>query len=480
MDKIRIWIPRFRAWLPGEARSRSYQAILWILLLAFALRTACLTRDRFHADEALYAGWALRILDDDPWLLDEPIDKPPLFLYALAGALRLFGRSEVAARWVNLACSMVSIALLYRLAACLFPDDQNNAPGWAALFLACSPFDILFARTAFTDPMLMMWWLAALLAAARGQWLWSGLLGGLAFATKQHAVVLLPLLPLIGLLSAAQPRRRWAVLALGPGFLLPWGLVLGWDSLRWAVRPGYWDQSVLSYGGLTWAVLAAWPARFFEWLGWARYLTGGGALGLMWLTGLPALFRHKARSAWRWAGLWLAFIFAYLVFHTIFNFSVWDRYLLPLAVPVALLGAWMVRWIVRRRKMARFLAAAVALAVGLRAAVNGYPLGGEHWAYQGIDRIAAYLKANAAPDAVLYHHWLRWHYTYYLHGRSFELRWWQDGEHLRREAIRTDPAREQYIVLPDWRTLDPTVDGVRFVPILRAERLLLCRVEVDP
>ena len=76
----------------------AHWALLVLLLLgAFALRTHYLTHDRFHADEALYAGWALRILDDDPLLLTEPVDKPPLYLYLLAGSMRLFVTSEVAA-----------------------------------------------------------------------------------------------------------------------------------------------------------------------------------------------------------------------------------------------------------------------------------------------------------------------------------------------------------------------------------------------
>ena len=131
-------------------------------------------------------------------------------------------------------------------------------------------------------------------------------------------------------------------------------------------------------------------------------------------------------------------------------------------------------------------AAAVCLAAcysACTAAMNGYPVGGEHWAYQGLDQVAAYLQENAAPDAVLYHHWLRWHYTFYLYGTGFELRWWQSAEHLRQEAART-PGREQYIVLPDWRTLDPVAEGIALVPLYETVRrdgsvsLQLCRVEV--
>jgi len=96
-------------------------------------------------------------------------------------------------------------------------------------------------------------------------------------------------------------------------------------------------------------------------------------------------------------------------------------------------------------------------------------VGGEHWAYQGLDQIVVYLEQHAPPDAVLYHHWLRWHYTYYLHGTTFELRWWQSGDHLHREALRT-PERAQYIVLPDWRTLEPDAPGITLRPRLETKR----------
>jgi len=188
---------------------------------------------------------------------------------------------------------------------------------------------------------------------------------------------------------------------------------------------------------------------------------------------------------------------AYIGLHTILQFSVWDRYLLPLAPLVALLLARIVErgmvWLARlkaspalpgsresrlegRQLPLSFLRALcvsvvvlVALFSGGKAALNGYPVGGEHWAYQGLDDAVAYLVEHAAPNAVLYHHWLRWHYTYYLHGTDFELRWWQSSEHLYREAART-PEREQYIILPDWGTLDPRSEGIVLEPVYETQR----------
>jgi 4-amino-4-deoxy-L-arabinose transferase-like glycosyltransferase len=491
---------RLRPVKPNEART--ILCLASILLLGFALRVAYLTIDRFHADEALYAGWALSVASGkDPLLLDVPVDKPPLFLYALAVSFRLFGPSEVTARQLSLASSMLSIALTYRLARRLY---SLSTALWSALLLALSPFDILFARTAFTDSMLVLWTLGALCAIVERRWFASGILLGLSFATKQHAVLTIPLVLAVASLKAIHGRKHLRVspgdfvrpaLGLTLGFALPFLVVMAWDAARWATRPGFWHQSALSYGGLAWSGLSQWAERFLEWLGWARYLLGSPILAIGFLVGCLSLLafgwlRHPKQLCTWLDTLWVTYMTAYLLIHTTLHFSIWDRYLLPLVPLTALLLA---------RIMAQARASSRALCVlqdkhpgvfrlscllyptlmvlvlflaafsALRAARNGYPVGGEHWAYQGLDEIAAYLKENAPPDAVLYHHWLRWHYSYYLYGTGFELRWWESGMHMEREVMRT-PDRAQYVVLPDWRTLEPDAPGLCFELLYQAHR----------
>jgi len=346
------------------------------------------------------------------------------------------------------------------------------------------------------------------------------------------------------------------------GFAPIFALVTWWDAQRWDIRPGYWQQSTLSYGGLAWATPAEWGDRLIEWLGWARYLFGSPLLYAAFALGIVLLLAwdwgklphktsdvsnthdryqtNKPRHSERRGGispcsrgithrssgvhkrldtLLVAYLLAYILLHTVAGFSVWDRYLLPLAPLVALLVGRMAlvvratsaretvipakaeiqesteRWGSASRlnptyrTIARHLLpltlALLLLLSGKRAAFNGYPIGGDHWAYQGLDEIVTYLKTNAPADAVLYHHWLRWHYTYYLHGTSFELRYWESGDHLLREARRTRD-RAQYIVLPTWRTEDPVIEGISFEPLLSPQRkdgtvaLTLYRVVVDP
>jgi hypothetical protein len=316
--------------------------------------------------------------------------------------------------------------------------------------------------------------------------------------------------------SPRKGRLRTTLVCLSKsalGLALPYALVIAWDSARWGIRPGYWEQSALSYGGIAFAPVAEWGQRLGEWWQWARYLLPSLALIALLVGGGAALliggWRRRLSvgaspgkdeggepyAVWRQAALdttWVAFGCGYMTLHVVLRFSVWDRYLLPLAAPIALVLARVVThlWelipsspipfslagrrgkadltLMARAALVTFVCAAAAIPAW-RAAHNGYPIGGEHWAYQGLDQIAAYLKEHAPPNAVLYHHWLRWHYSYYLYGTSFELRWWQSAEHLRQEAMRT-PDRAQYIVLPDWATLEPYAEGLTFHLLYEAHR----------
>jgi 4-amino-4-deoxy-L-arabinose transferase-like glycosyltransferase len=479
-----------------EYKGKNYWLVV-LLLVGFALRVVYVTEDRFHADEALYAGWALRALDGDSYLLTVPIDKPPLYLYTLATSMWVFGRSEVAARLPNLAASIVSVILTYKLGQRLYGP---KAAWYAAFFTAFSPFDILFARTAFTDPMLVMWEMLALYTTITNRNLAAGLSVGMAFATKQHAVLFFPLLAAITFAHESHQKRMQTPRVLFlfakrqlytlAGMLIPLALVTWWDSRRWHLRPGYWQQSTMSYGGLHWTPWAEWIPRLIEWLGWAQYLVGSLFMYLAFIIGTSALLiTALSRRSRNWQSkvdiLLTVYGAGYLIVHTVLQFSIWDRYLLPLVPLVSLVLArillrtdsYLAHLTIRSRKpwlsslqmLAPLLVLSSLVFSGSKAALNGYPVGGEHWAYQGIDQITLYLKQHTPPDAILYHHWLRWHYSYYLYGAELELRWWQSGEHLRREVL-SSLDREQYIVLPDWRTTDPLTDGIRLDPISVAYR----------
>jgi hypothetical protein len=458
-------------------------ALVAILLLGLALRLAPWGQNRFLEDEALYAYWGLQIATGaDPMLDEEPVDKPPLHLYTLALSLLASAPSlvtgvgaghETAARLPSLLASLSGILLVYALARALYGDQWVAL--LAALLLALSPFDLLFASTAFTDPLMTALVLGALGAAGTDRPGTAGLLAGLAAATKQQGLFFLPLVLAVAMLSPHRDRsspgpaeskqatgarawlqrvwrRRWVRFTLGLALIV--ASVLWWDAAR-AQRPGFFEQSLISYGGLGPAQPETLGTRAVEWL---RMV--GGFWSSPWYNGLVL----AAAVGWLllgWAGrapgpsrLDLAlglFILVFLLGHWLLGFQVWDRYLLGLVPLAALLSArafvglgrgicpatW---WRIYASGLVLIVAAALAVP-SLQAMRSELPLGGDHGAYDGIDHLATYMRSQAPPGSVLYHYWLGYHYHFYLYGAPLRLHWYPDLDDLVSDAYvyRRDP-----------------------------------------
>ena len=131
--------------------------------------------------------------------------------------------------------------------------------------------------------------------------LWAGLKGrswltgfacGLAYATKQQAVLLIPLIIAVYFLSTRLqssqrdnppvpfPHRR-SIWRLAGGFLLVFAIVLWWDSLRWQWMPSFWQSGATAYGGLAWAHWSDLPQRIGQWGQLAGYVFGWPLLVLL-------------------------------------------------------------------------------------------------------------------------------------------------------------------------------------------------------
>ncbi|HRL13636.1 MAG TPA: phospholipid carrier-dependent glycosyltransferase, partial [Aggregatilineales bacterium] len=153
-------------------------SLLAVILIGAALRFAALGADvRFHVDEALFATFARNAAVHGDWMLSGALDKPPLSLYASALAMHFTGvhvnargvldldlkTGEFAARLPGALAGIVTIALTYALGRRL-RAARRVAVGAAAL-TAFSPLLVSVSPTAFTDPLLLMFGLGALVAA---------------------------------------------------------------------------------------------------------------------------------------------------------------------------------------------------------------------------------------------------------------------------------------------------------------------------
>lgn len=489
--------------------SRTYPA--WLYRIAFAglflagifLRAAPLDANRFHEDEALYAYLGLQIATGaDPMLETYPVDKPPGFPYLLALVFLLLGPSEWAARLPALLASAAGLLLAAGMARRLYGRGAALA---TLAILAFNPFDISFAVTALTDPLLVACVLGALACLLAGRPGWAGVCAGVAFGVKQQALFFLPLLLAVGVwYHAAEPRAekdeqeakgfipllsrawgRWPA-RLGIGFVLAYAPALVWDLAR-TRRPGYFAQSLISYGGLG---LARWDElgeRAVEWSALAGQFWGTPAATFIAALALCGLLLFDVHLWRRWRDrtalldlILFAFIAAFLIVHWLLRFNVWDRYLLGLLPLLAILlgRAWAVAW-ERMSGVGRPALGALTLLVGLglllppalTAAQGAYPVGGDHGAYWGIDEVADYLETNMPANAVLHHRWLGWHYLYYLYGKDYALQWYtQPAQVVQR--VQEWPDVPHWIVFPscrEWEPVKGVLEGAGIVLVLRHE-----------
>jgi hypothetical protein len=279
------------------------------------------------------------------------------------------------------------------------------------------------------------------------------------------------------------------------GFLAVMAPVAWWDSLRWRLQPNYFEQSLISYGGLTFVE----PARLVERLGdWAKilyYITASPVLNILLLGGLPCLLLYnlgwrRGKSAAFFDIVLSAFVALFLFGHWVLSFNIWDRYLLGL-VPLLLILLARIIWLATgalahlisdlagslrarlsislRGLFAVLLLAATLTRPALQAAQSGYPIGGDHGAYDGIESVAGYFRDHAPAGSILYHHWLGWHYSFYMFDFPLVFRWYPSPEELAEDARQIDDA-QRYIVFPSGKL----TAGVR--DALAEEGLALRRV----
>ncbi|MDQ7029942.1 MAG: hypothetical protein Q9O62_09300 [Ardenticatenia bacterium] len=346
-----------------------------------------------HEDEAIYAAWARTIANGtDPWLTTTPVDKPPLYLYALAGVFRLFGESPVTARGLNVAV-MIGVALmLARL---------SRRPAVSVVLFASTPLVPFMAGSAFTDPLMVLCILGGWLAGRAARPGWAGLACGLAAAVKPTAVLLWPVV-VASVLRQEHLAGRWRHFVVGAA--APLALVWAWDASRMA--PSWWLLGWRAYG-----TLGRTPSAWSAW--WPPLLLSLGAswIALGWHTPPPKNVAelNVVRSLF---AVWVPL-------HIGLGFQPWDRYLFPLAVLIA--------WAAGETAPSHRLMATLATNALLLALLLSVPhplLAGRDGRWEGIAQMATLLGHTSGP---IYHRELGRPLAFYAPSVSKRLVWLPPG-----------------------------------------------------
>ncbi len=137
--------------------------IIWFMLLG--------ARPLFDPDEGRYAEIPREMLTGTGWIIPRLnglvyLEKPPLQYWLTAGAMRLMGPSEFAARLVTGVAGLLTLLLVYAMARRLW---GVRAARDAALSLCGASLFVLLSHQLTLDMLLTLWLTAALACFIRAQ-----------------------------------------------------------------------------------------------------------------------------------------------------------------------------------------------------------------------------------------------------------------------------------------------------------------------
>ncbi len=370
---------------PVGRRLHAAALLLGLLTYAFAFQGS---RGLWEPDEGRYTAVAVEMLRlGDPLVPmlhhERPhFTKPPLTYWTLAAAIAVGGTSEWAVRAPNALAFAATVLLLVALGRRYVPER----PRLPALLYATALLPYAAANAVTTDTLLA-WW-EALAAGAYFLWLTEGrpertrrrrlalmwAAFGLAFLTKGPPG-LLPLAAIAAFHAREHGLRGLARLVTPGGLALFTLLGLGWYAAVVIHEPallGYFlRDEVLGRiaGGI--------HHRHGEWYGWAVVYLPTLLVGLLpwWPAVVARLLRARGQlprpvdPATRLLLWWALLPLAVFVLAR----SRLPLYLLPLCVPLALLGARAVADLRTGPALRGALATWIVALVGLRAALAWLP-----------------------------------------------------------------------------------------------------------
>lgn len=227
---------------PERARRVPLEPIALLVAVAciVALWFSAADHPLYTPDEGRYGVVGLHMAEGGSWLVPvfegEPhITKPPLTYWGIAVGIEIFGRSELAVRFISLLAGsgvvLLTLALTWRVAG---PRVTALSIGTLSLM----PLFIITSRFATTDALLDFFWLAALVCGYRTiaddrrsiwPWLmWTAVAGGLM---TKGPLGLAPVGIVMTWLALAGRWRDILHLRLARGMLIAVAPILLWVAL---------------------------------------------------------------------------------------------------------------------------------------------------------------------------------------------------------------------------------------------------------
>gem|GEM_PF-5193295 len=255
---------------------------LVILIACFTLGWGISSRPLYHSDESRYAqiGWWMWESGDwiVPRLEGSPyIDKPPLFVWLIAGAIGLFGHGNLAPRLIPFLSSIAIVPMVYFFGRRAW---SHSAGLWSAAVWATSGLALGLGRGVAPDMLLgacttgsvYFFWRA--LETGRGA-IYGWVLAALGFLTKGPVAFLVPALAGLGywILHRRFSLRRvdfWAGLPVCFLILAPWAYAT-WEACPQFFERFFINQNLGGFKGEVHHPQPFWATAVYAFVGMAPW-----------------------------------------------------------------------------------------------------------------------------------------------------------------------------------------------------------------
>jgi hypothetical protein len=322
---------------PKEAPPHGPNRLLWLLgfafvaILAIVFRLVYLMDIGFNSDEAVYAGQAASIAGDEQYLPYFPIFRAhPLLFQTVLSIPYQFGVTPLLGRLAAVGFGVGTVGLIYSTGATMY---SRRVGFIAALILAVMPYHIIVSRQVLLDgPLTFFSTLSLLLLAKYGStrrmsWFYAAFGAmGLTFLSKESGILLFGAIYVFVALRIGNIRIRNILLA---------GLVFVAVIAPYPLSIAFSGRSTTGQQFLTWQLLRranhTWDFYFVAVppaIGW-----------LVLLAALSTVVYLKRQRLWQWQetllATWILVPFSFFMLWPVKGF----QYLLPIAVPIAILAS---------------------------------------------------------------------------------------------------------------------------------------------
>ena len=302
--------------------------------LALLLRVWALGALGFNSDEAVYAGQGASLSRHQAFLPYFPVFRahPLLFQSLLSFQYRFFGVSPIGGRLLSVACGLATVWITYAIGAQLYGRRTGVL---AALLISVMPYTVIVHRQVLLDgPMVMfaslsLYLLVRYVQSERPRWLYAAaVVLGLAVLTKETAIVLVG-----GAFAFFAVTRKttlpWKRAALALGVLLL-------TILPYPISLGLAGSSSTGGAFLIWQLLRR-PNH--SWWFYLQVVPSALGIAVVAVVVLGLLLMRRSLS-------WSEHLLVSWIAAPVLFFEIWAvkgyQYLLPIAVPVAVLAAMVV------------------------------------------------------------------------------------------------------------------------------------------